>query len=87
MGFRERSGHGVEDVERTLGRLGAVEPDEDVEPGSVEELHRVVEDALRSAAEIEDGNRVRVTQTGGELDLTLEAQDALLARLVGWGAA
>ena len=78
----EGGGDLVHEVGDALGRLRAVDLDDLVQRGALEQLHRVVEDAVRRAAVVENRDGVRMRQPRGELHLALEAAEVLLADLV-----
>jgi hypothetical protein len=56
--------------------------DDSVEVRAVEELHRVVEDAVVGAPVVENGDRVRVGQARRQLDLAFEACEVAFASLI-----
>ena len=82
MRLRQRARHLAQDVDHAPGVLGTELAHERLQVDAVQELHRVVEDAVRRAPVVEDGDGVRMAELRGELHLALEAGQALLARAV-----
>jgi hypothetical protein len=80
--LRQRARHLPQDVHDAAGVLRTELAHERLEIDPIQVLHRVVEDAVRGTSVVEHGHRVRVAELGGELDLALEAGQALRARFV-----
>lgn len=74
VGFFERTCGALEDVRHTRRRHATARDDHVFERRALDELHRVVEDALRSVAVVEDRDDVRVVQARSALDFVLEAR-------------
>ncbi len=83
VGLHQGRGDLPQHVGHARRGLGPVPPHECVEVGSLEILHRVVEDAVGRVAVVEDGHGVGVREAGRELHLSLEAREGGRARLLG----
>ena len=83
MGFGQRSANHRQDPHHSACRLRAVDRDDPLQGRAVEELHRVVEDAVVGSPVVEDGDGVGVGQTRGQLDFALETTEVDLAGPIG----
>ncbi len=83
MGLTQCPGHLRENVNNALRGLRSDDRHDFLECGAVEELHRVVKDAVWYVAVVEDRHCVRVGQLRGELHLALELRQILSAEPVG----
>ena len=79
VGFGQRSADHRQDPHHSACRLRAVDRDDPLQGRAVEQLHRVVEDAVVGSPVVEDGDGVGVGQTRGQLDFALEATQVDLA--------
>ena len=79
MGFGQRSTDHRQDPHDSAWRLRAVDRDDALQRRAVEELHRVVEDAVVGSPVVEDGDRVGVGEPRGQLDFALETTQVDLA--------
>ena len=83
VGFGQRAAGHRQDPHHSACRLRAVDRDDPLQGRAVEELHRVVEDAVVGSPVVEDGDGVGVGQARGQLDLALEATKVDLAGPIG----
>ncbi len=82
MSLRQRSAGHRQDAHHATRGLRAGGRDDALQVRAVEQLHRVIEDAVVGPPVVEDGDRVGVGQARGELHLALEAMDRLLAGVI-----
>jgi hypothetical protein len=80
--FGQRSARHRQDADDARGRLCSADRDDALERRAVEELHRVLEDAVVRSAVVEDRDRVRVREARRQLHLSLEAEEARLAGVI-----
>jgi len=83
MRLRERSRGLLEEVDDAFLRPWTIDLDDLVERCTFQKLHSVIEDTVRSAAIVEDGHGVGMSEHRGTLDLALETSQSFLSSPVG----
>jgi hypothetical protein len=79
MRFGQRSARHRQDAQHSACGLRPADGDYPLQVRAVEQLHRIVEDAVVGSAVVEDGDGIGVRQARGQLDFPLEATQLKLA--------